>query len=335
VEGREHLKLKKIMLPVIIIFSLVFVLLIFNQLNTSPSTTEKTTEYVNAEKFGADGDDLKDDSAAIQKAINYSQKEKVGKVKLLGNKNYVLTKGLVLKEGVELELGQNTRLFVEGDFRVIEVEKNASITNAIFEITNKEFDSEVIYLNGEQKFWSWERTRINNVTIINSSASKKGTGISLFSQGANHFISFVNFTDINISGLHTGVRLEAKQPPEGEEGYSFINGNRFTNLTLDACVNCIEIIGSVTIPNECSGNEFKGLQIQTSDDTDKVLTVNGSDNKFGAMIWDVHLLEYSSNPIVEFTSQSKGTTLFSNLESTLIDDKGIQNYYTSPHDIHY
>jgi polygalacturonase len=327
------MKFKGMIFTGFIIVSIISVLYYF-RLESFTASTENHAfiEYVNAEQFGANGEDQKDDSKAIQRAIDYSQVEKIGKVKLLGNKNYILKKGLILKEEVELELGQNTRLSIDGDFRVIEVEKNASITNGIFEITNKNFDSEVIYLDGKQKFWSWERTRINNVAIINSSGSKKGTGISLFSGGADQFISFVNFQDINISGLKTGVRMEAKPPEKGEKGYSFINGNRFNNLTLDGCINCIEILGSVTVPYECSGNEFKGIQVQTTQDTETVFKVNGSDNQIEAMIWDVHLLGNRSRQLITFTSQSTGNSLFSNLESTYIKDEGIYNYYTSPRD---
>lgn len=327
------MKFKGMLFTGAIIIAIISVLYYLNFESSNASTENHNfIEYVNAEQFGANGDDQKDDSKAIQRAIDYSHTEKIGKVKLVGNKNYILKKGLILKEEVELELGQSTRLFIDGDFRVIEVEKDASITNGIFEITNKNFDSEVIYLDGKQKFWSWERTRINNVAIINSSGSKKGTGISLFSRGADQFISFVNFQNINISGLKTGVRMEAKPPPKDEKGYSFINGNRFTNLTLDGCINCIDIIGSITVPNECSGNEFKGIQVQTTKDTESVFKVNGSDNQIEAMIWDVHLLGDRNRNLISFTSQSTGNSLFSNLESTYIKDEGIYNYYTSPRD---
>lgn len=289
-------------------------------------TANSQNEYVNVEDFGANGDDAKDDSTSIQEAIHFSHDSKIGTVKLLGNKRYILNKGIVLKEGIELEFGQNTTLQIEGNFKVIEVEKNASLLNGILEIVNAEFDSDVIYLDGNQKFWSWDKTRINNVTILNTSGSHKGTALHLYAGGSGNFISFVNFTDINIAGFQTGVKLEAEEP-KVKNKYNFVNGNRFTNLTLDDCINGIAMNGSISIPNESSGNEFSGLQIQVSKVTKSVVKVSGSDNRFEGVIWDVHIV---NKPIIEFSKESQRNRLLSNMGSKFIKDKGRQNYYTSP-----
>ncbi|WP_419955794.1 hypothetical protein ACN6MT_10315 [Neobacillus niacini] len=286
------------------------------------------TEYVNVDEFGANGEDSKDDSQSIQAAIDYSYDSKIGKVKLLGNKKYILKQGLVLKAGVELEFGQNTRLRIDGNFRAIDVKKNASILNGVLEIVNPNFSSDAIYIDGDQKIWSWDRTQIKNVTIVNAAGSNKGTGIHLYAGESGHFISFINFIDIRIAGFHTGVKLEAVKPKDKDK-YSFINGNRFINLTLDDCIRGIDIISSITIPNESSGNEFSGLQIQVSKHTKEVITVNGSDNKFEGMIWDVHLLK-DNKSIIEFSKDSMRNSLFSNIGSAYIRDKGKNNYYSSP-----
>ena len=284
-------------------------------------------ENVNVDDFGANGEDSKDDSESIQAAINYSQSSKIGKVKILGNKSYILKKGLVLNEGVELEFGQNTRLRVEGNFQAIKVMKNASITNGIFEIVDENFKSDVIYLNGKEKFWSWERTKIQNVTILNSSGSHMGTGLHLYAGGPSHFICFVNFSDMKISGFHTGVKLEVKKPKDNKN--SFINGNRFINFTLDDCIRGIDINSSISIPNESSGNDFSGLQIQISKYTKKAITVSGSDNRIEGVVWDVHILK-NTKSVIEFTQESMRNNLSSNLGPEYIEDKGELNYYTSP-----
>ncbi len=286
------------------------------------------SDSVNVDEFGANGEDSNDDSQSIQKAINYSHDSKIGKVKLLGNKNYILKKGLVLKEGVELEFGQNTKLRIEGNFQVIDVKKNASITNGILEIVDADFDSDVIYLDGNQKFWSWDRTRINNVTILNTSGSHKGTGLFLYAGGTGDFICFVNFTDMKIAGFQTGVKLEAVKPKDPNK-YNFINGNRFMNLTLDDCIKGIDINSSMSIPNESSGNDFSGLQIQISKHTKEVITVSGSDNKFEGLIWDIHILK-GNRSIIEFSKESTRNGLYSNVEANFIKDKGLDNYYSTP-----
>lgn len=281
--------------------------------------------YVHVDDFGANGNDLKDDAKAIQKAINYSQSKKIGKVKLTGNKHYVIHSPIVVKEGVELEFDLNTRLFIAGDFRALEIEKNASITNGMIEVTEEDFNSEVIVLNGKHQFWSHERTEINNVTIINSSGNRQGTGLMLFANEPDHFISFVNFLNLTIVGFDHGIHLQAKRT-EANEKFNWVNGNRFVNITIDDCIHCILIESSVSIPNECTGNDFRSLQIQVTNKTEKVLQVSGSENNFEGVIWDIHLLK---NPfgMIELTHQSAKNKLSTNIEKKYITDDGYLNNY--------
>lgn len=304
----------------------VFGYLFLTALLTAVLTLVLQQMYIKSTNIETQGDDLKDDAKVIQQAINDSFKNKKGLVKLTGNKKYVIRSGLVIKEGVTLELGKNTRILVDGNFRAIQLEKNASIINGTIEVIDHRFKSEVVFIEGKHKFWSWERTEVTNVSIINSSGSHKGSALSLYATGDESFISFVNFVNNKVAGFHNGIQIVV-EPSGNKKGQSWINGNRFVNMTLDNCVNYIVIDSSVSIPNESSGNQFTGLQIQLSSISKTIIKVSGSYNTFQGMVWDQHLLN-DSNKVVQFSQESAHNKLDMNIENYSIIDKGNQNSYT-------
>lgn len=65
------------------------------------------------------------------------------------DKKYKITSPIVVKQGVKLLFGYGTQFVVEGNFRVLELEKNASIEGAYIAIDDPTFNSEVIYLDGK------------------------------------------------------------------------------------------------------------------------------------------------------------------------------------------
>ncbi|TKD70806.1 hypothetical protein [Pseudalkalibacillus hwajinpoensis] len=298
--------------------------------NNSPARSvtgpgEQGETFVTVEQFGANGEDSANDSAAIQAAIDYSAESTIGKVRLAGNKSYILTEGIVVRENVELEFDQNTKVYIEGDFRAFELKRNASLTNGIIEVSTPKFNSELISIEGNQKNWSTERTRVHNVTLVNSSGSHKGTALSLTASKPGDYISFVNISDVSIVGFNQGIRLEAKTNRISDQ-YTWINGNRFTNITLDDCVRCIHLIGQVTVPNETSGNQFSQLQIQVSKVTQKAIVISGSANQLNGVIWDAHLAK-SEGSLIELTSQSADNDLDFNLPHEQVMNSGTRNMY--------
>ncbi|MGM0923905.1 MAG: hypothetical protein ACQEWW_22310 [Bacillota bacterium] len=259
------------------------------------------------------------DKAKIQAAIDFAQSNE-DKLVELANKDYVITGPIVIKEGVKLLFNYGSRFIVYGNFRVIELQKNASLSGAYIAIDDTSFNSVVIYLDGKYKYYNtWNKTKIENVNIINWSGSYKGTGISLYSNGTGHEISFVNFETVNIAGLNTALRLQAVKPASG---FSWVNANRFTNFSIDDCVNGVVLTSSETIPNECSGNQFVNMQIQPSSITNKLFTINGQYNEFNGVAWDLQLITHT-RPIVEFTAASSYNSVnFRSIPAEKMIDRG-------------
>ncbi|MGG3449603.1 hypothetical protein [Domibacillus aminovorans] len=266
----------------------------------------------------------KDYSDAIQKAIDFCAAHKKEKVKLKANKKYTIKSGFTVKEGVKVEFGQNSILIVTGDFQVMNVEKDAVIINGTIQVMDPSFGSEVIYLKGNEQFDATNKTRIENMTIVNESGKHEGIGLSLYAKGPWHNISFVNFENISIVGFKTGIQLKAENPEGGT--YSWVNANRFENITLEDCVQCIKIIGSMNIPNECSGNLFTGLQVQLTENTKQLLMVDGSHNQFESIVWDVQRIQ-NHDPLIIFTSKTEKNQLDTNLSTQYINDNGQNNEY--------
>lgn len=262
------------------------------------------------------------DTATVQAAIDYAFANKGSKTVLLSDRDYVITGKIVIKEGIQLMFGYASRFVIYGNFRVLELQKNASLEGAYIAIDDVNFNSQIIYLDGKYKYYNtWNKTKIKDINIVNWSGSYKGTGLHLYSNGTGHEISFVNFENINIAGLNTAIRLQSVKP---STGYSWVNANRFNDVSIDDCVQGIVFISSESIPNECSGNFFTNIQIQPSAKTVKLLTISGQYNEFYGMAWD--LSQVKNNTLVEFTSQSSYNLIsIRSIPASRIVDNGRSN----------
>ncbi|HDR7914518.1 TPA: hypothetical protein QCY05_003701 [Bacillus wiedmannii] len=300
---------------IILLIAVVLITFAFYQYNKKDSLSKNDKVYV--EDFKG-----KNDSNKIQSAINKAESSTI-KTVLLEDKKYKITSPIVVKKGVKLLFGYGTQFVVEGNFRVLELEKNASIEGAYIAIDDPTFNSEVIYLDGKNKYYNtWHKTQIKDINIINWTETNKGTGISLYSGGKENEISFISFENIKIVGMDTGLKLVAKKP---QSGYAWINANRFINFSLEDCVNMIYMDSNVTTPNEISGNQFTNLQIQPSSKTKNILRVSGQHNEFNGMVWDLQKINHE-NELIELTDKSMNTVInITSVQTNRVLDSGKAN----------
>ncbi len=283
---------------IVLLIGIVLITFAFYQYNKKDYAAKSTNLYV--ENFKGENDSIK-----IQSAINKAESSKI-KTVLLDDKKYKITSPIIVKKGVKLLFGYGSQFVVEGNFRVLELENNASIEGAYIAIDDPKFNSEVIYLDGKNKYYNtWNKTQIKDINIINLTETNKGTGISLYSAGKENEISFVNFENIKIVGMETGLKLVAKKPSTGQ---AWINANRFMNFSLEDCVNMIYMDSQVTTPNEISGNQFTNLQIQPSNKTKSIIKVSGQYNEFHGMVWDLQKISHE-NELIELTDKSMNTMI--------------------------
>ncbi|WBO90750.1 hypothetical protein AVT_02055 [Bacillus tropicus] len=299
----------------ILLIGIVLITIAFYQYNKKEGLAKNDKVYV--EDFKG-----KNDSNKIQSAINKAESSKI-KTVFLDDKKYKITSPIVVKQGVKLLFGYGTQFVVEGNFRVLELEKNASIEGAYIAIDDPTFNSEVIYVDGKNKYYNtWHKTQIKDINIINWTETNKGTGISLYSGGKENEISFINFENIKVVGMETGVKLVAKKP---QSGHAWINANRFMNFSLEDCVNMIYMDSNVTTPNEISGNQFTNLQIQPSNKTKSIVKVSGQHNEFHGMVWDLQKINHEIE-LIELTDKSMNTVIeMSSVPAQRILDSGKSN----------
>lgn len=238
------------------------------------------------------------DSIKIQAAINFAQSSNK-KVVLSGNKTYFLNAPIVIKNGVELKASRDTQYAVQGNFRVFELQQNASLVGGFITINSTSFNSDAIFLDGK---YQYEKTNVKDIYLTNWSGKVGGTAIKLYSGANNSKIQYINFENITISRFTNGIFLQSVKPASGE---AWVNANRFDKITIDGCINMIVLDSAKQPPNECSGNVFSNLQIQPSSATNKLFTITGTENQFDGMCWDLHFIAHT-NPVVEFRPESGG-----------------------------
>jgi hypothetical protein len=289
----------------------------------------QNSDIVNIDCFGA-SPDLTNNSQAIQDAINYCVSNNHSKVVITGKKQYTLSSPIVIKSKVHLEIDPTVTLIVKGNFKVFELQKDASISGGTIEIVDVSFRSSVIFLSGAQQIEIHNHTSISNINIINRTTTYQGTAIHLYCAKAWDFISFVKASSIQITNFHTAIYLKTEILQDINTP-SWINANAFDSIFIDGCQYGIEIVGSSDIPYEISGNTFTGLQVQCRQQTKKVIRCSGAYNRFEGVIWDTFRMTSPPN-VIEFSSISHHNYLFSNQISTSILDLGLYNRCTTPHE---
>lgn len=260
------------------------------------------------------------DAQMIQSAIDYAfENEK--SVVVPEPREYNLTSGIRIRDNIELRGERLTNYVVNGNFRVFEIEKEASIRFGTITVHSTNFSSEVIYLDGKHRYGAAnQKTFVKDLDIVNFSEVVGGTAISLFASGDKHYIHYVNFENISIYHFKVGVLLKCVDA-KSSDGGSWINANRFDKVTISECEDNIILDSHITYPNDCSGNSFTNLQIQPSVTTKKVLTITGEGNLFSGVLWDTHLIQHS-DPVVEFKEQS----MFNDIDFRFLDAARVVNY---------
>lgn len=240
-------------------------------------------------------------TAKIQAAIDFAAGANGKKIVMLDEKDYYISSTITVKVGVKLLGGHGSSITIGGDFNGLVVERGASVGDLKINVDFTGYTKNAIYLDGVQKFYnSLNRARLFNLIIYNWTGTVSGTAIHCYSGGIDNEISFVDFDTIKISSFAKGLHLKAVQPASSN---AWVNANRFTNITLDSCIDFIVLEGSETIPNECSGNIFSNLQIQPSSATNTILQLQGQYNKIDGIVWDLQLVAHS-NPVVILKAES-------------------------------
>ncbi|MDQ0482520.1 hypothetical protein [Guptibacillus hwajinpoensis] len=270
----------------------------------------------------ADNFSAANDTAMIQAAIDYAVENNVKTVELI-DRDYSITGPIVIKEGILLQFSYGSRFIVTGNFRVLELQRNASLVGAYIAIDDRAFNSPVIFLEGKYKYYnSWFKAHVRDATIVNWSGSHRGTGIQLYANGPGHEISFLLFENVKLVGLNIGIFLQAVQT---QGGFSYVNANTFNDVVIDDCVKCISLVSGETIPNECSGNSFNNLQIQLSSATTNVLLTNGQYNVFDGMAWDLSNVPHNRSLVQLTSTSSYNTFAIRNIPASRVTNSGRQN----------
>ncbi|MFG6150182.1 glycosyl hydrolase family 28-related protein [Halobacillus sp. B23F22_1] len=263
------------------------------------------------------------DTERIQKAIQFASLNENPSTVYVPKGDYVITSTIILREGVHLSFAYDARFVVYGNEDVLHIERNASITGAYIAIDDSTFNKNVLVFNGKNNYYnSWHRSVFKHINIVNWAGNNKGKGVYMYAGGVGHEISYLQFNDIKLVGLHTAMELRAAKPASG---YSWINANSFNNITIDDCVRGIWMISSKTIPNEVSGNNFTNLQIQLSSSSQSAIRVSGEFNAFDGVLWDDHLVQNPST-LLHLTVNSQATEFHIRGNYKVLDD-GTRNHY--------
>jgi hypothetical protein len=261
--------------------------------------------------------------AKIQSAIDYAVSNNI-KTVLLEDVAYIISAGIILKENIKLIGGYGSSFTVYGsNYKVLDFKKNSSLEGLKIHIDDENFIGSVLHFDGVNKYYnSWNRTAVRDVAIIDWNDYRKCIGMKLFADGNGDEISFLEFDSIKLTNLNVGISVEVIKPPTGT---SYVNGNKFNNITLEGCNEMISISSDITVPNEFSGNIFSNLQIQPSYATQKLITINGGYNSFNGMIWDLHLIPHSNNVIFLSNSSEYTKFDFQNMPYDRVSDLGNSN----------
>ncbi|REE57516.1 hypothetical protein A8990_15326 [Paenibacillus taihuensis] len=222
----------------------------------------------------------------IQQAIDQTAAKGGGDLSIPAGK-YYLRKTIIVKPSVTLRLNSGTMLIPVKNVNVIELLRNSAVNGGIiYTYDFKGYSKSAIYLDGAEQFSGTLKTaRISDMKIVGRPGY--GNGIFFHAEKGSDHVSWVDANSLNITGFEKAIYFRTE--PVQEPDKIWINGNNFSQIFIKDANYGIYLDGHQDLPYEISGNNFTGVQIQTSEITKQAVYVKGTKNYIQVMIWDYHL----------------------------------------------
>ncbi|MGY6352786.1 phage tail-collar fiber domain-containing protein [Vibrio parahaemolyticus] len=198
-------------------------------------------ELINIKKFGAIGDDVRDDTQNIQNAINYGKAVKApeGSYKLSDKLNITVPFDLTPDASLVQTNSTSDTLHIYSSGAIFGGGK-IDVSNIDYQASVLKFDTK---FNGSYDWHVNSSSPMNSkcgadsITIITDSNVGKGTGLHLRAhdeQEGNSYISWLMFQNIRIIGRFlNGINLDRGEPGDN---LTWINGNMFDNILIDKSI---------------------------------------------------------------------------------------------------
>jgi hypothetical protein len=233
---------------------------------------DKLAQTVSVMDFGAVGDGVTDDTAAIQAAIDYLNASSGGVVTVNGST--LINSTITVKNGVVLDF-QWTSLVTTADVDLIYVNQGGQLKNCRINLEGLPAYSKTVVkfvpLSNVQgdRFIPW----ISGLAIkFATNAIGAGTGVEM--DGDTYYIQLTSAENISVRYGGKAIHLHGT----GTGGLDYVNGNVFNGVVI------MDSYYSFYLNEYASGNDFNGVVIERN--TAATIYCEGSQNNWQGVAWD-------------------------------------------------
>lgn len=234
------------------------------------------------EVHGVLGDGSADDSTNLQQMIDSAGGSAIT---LSPNKKYLIKNSLTLNSDTVL-YGNNSVIIIDADIDGIVYPANAYVDNLNIEIKIDNYSKTAFKIDDESGFNVLTKNGFFGLNLIGKGVN--GNAIGVDDDGEQGVVCYLKAENISIYDFEKGVTLT------NSHAESWYNGNVFKNVTMYNCKHFIDLLGT------CDGNDFSGVQIQPTTNTESIIRTDGRYNKFNAIVWDLH--RFDNVDLYDFTN---------------------------------
>lgn len=290
----------------------------------SQTVEARLRQIVTVKDFGAVGDGVTDDTAAVQAALDSGA---TGVFVPAGD--YLVTSSIDVPDYVNVLCSTGVKFtFDSTDFYVFGIGKGVNFfgNGVLLDCVNASWDGGAVFVDGVHRYADDYPAALDGINIQGVSTTK-GTGLYLTATDATDFISFVRFSNFTFHRMNFG--LTAACGSSGTAGdvntWHWINGNVFENFNYYGTTYGINLSGLTTVPAEVNGNLFNNHSFQVS--STAIYLDGASGNTFSNIF--VFDWNYASGDAIIFDNGANANIVFSNIRNEGITG-GATNYCQTP-----
>jgi hypothetical protein len=279
---------------------------------------------LHASGFGAAGDGLTDDTAAIQAGIDFIASNGGGALILSGI--HLITNMIDLKRQVALYFVEGARLNLKANTKALNMQQDTALLGkAYIYIDVSNYAQSALYLNAAFVTGaSYQYAYIETLRVEGNVLNNTGNGIHFDAASAPSRLSFVRFNNLRIRGFGKGIFMDAPPHAGDTVNYNYITGNIINNAVISDCDYYIYGTGDHAALNQVDGNTFNNVQLQYNTRCKEIIHLEGRGNIVNGFVWDA----VNKNCLmVNLTASSRQNQIFLNfLDGSNYVDAGQYNY---------